>query len=185
MDQWLSQNTKTWNTAVKPVPNRWLCANSTIMPSLTHRHKHSQKKLHWIVLLNCSIRSTVLANYCALSSSFSCATCWHDCQLTKKERHFGRDTRFPLGPEAVPARHYCRIRSQRSWRKAWRHYLYISEETQSSELWQSRGTVCWCFFVVVFWTRTDNHHRLYGISWLTNQITHTFLLKLKSFRRQP
>lgn len=37
-----------------------------------------------------------------------------------KERHFGRDARFPQGPKAVPARHYCQ--SQRSWRKAWRHY---------------------------------------------------------------
>lgn len=33
---------------------------------------------------------------------------------------FGRDAGFPLGPEAVPARHYCL--SQRSQREAWRHY---------------------------------------------------------------
>lgn len=62
----------------------------TVCKLNSHAQSHTPtqtftKKLHWIGLLNCTIRSTVLANYCAHSSSFSCATCWHDCQLTKKK----------------------------------------------------------------------------------------------------
>lgn len=60
-----------------------------------------------------------------------------------KERHFGRDARFPLGPKAVPARHYCR--SQRSWRKAWRHYC-ASPRRHSPVNCDNQEEQLFCFF---------------------------------------
>jgi len=96
-----------------------VCRLNSHAQSHTPTQTITQKKLHWIALLNCSIRSTVLATYGAHSSSFSCATCWHNCQLTEKKGTLA-EILFPLGPETVPDRQYCR--SQRSRRKAWRHY---------------------------------------------------------------
>jgi len=96
MDQWLNPNTKTWNTAVKLAPNRWLCADSTVMPSLTHQHKQSHKKTALDCIVKLRYPQYCFGNLRCPFFLFQLCNLLTQLSIDRKERHFGRDT-IPTG----------------------------------------------------------------------------------------
>lgn len=114
MDQWSPQTRKAGTQR----SNRRLTARKLNSHAQSHTQtcrKTSSRKLQHPQHCLGRLRRPFFFQLCNLLTLLSI---W---EVERKEKDtFGRDAGFPLGPEAVPARHYCL--SQRSQRKAWRHY---------------------------------------------------------------
>lgn len=171
-------NSKTWNTAVKPAPNRWLCANSTVMPSHTHKHKRSQK--------NSSSRKLQYPQYCLgrLRCPFFL---FYLCNLLTRLSIWEEDTEKKGTLAEMLDSHWGPKRCQLDISADPRG---VEEKLEDITVHLRGDTVQWivtikknsCFaFLNEDWQSWQDSMRSHR-AWLANQITPTILLKHKSLR---